>query len=192
MTDSRDSVEAAGPAETYRHRARAAHDLGETLSRKSHALSNWRMILFLAGSTFVVLSQTLLTGLALPLLIAAFILASAFLVLLFRHARIRNSEAWQAQLEHVSNQAGSRLRRAWDELDELDVAPAVDHPYADDLDVFGHASLLALLGAVGTRPGIQALRAWLMGPASPTEIRARQEAVAELTPMLDFRDSLTA
>ena len=150
------------------------------------------MSLFLAGSTFVVLSQTLLTGLALPLLITGFILANAFMVILFRHARVRSAEAWQAQLEHVSNQAGARLRRAWDELDELDVASAGDHPFADDLDVVGHASLFALLGAVGTRPGIQALRAWLMGPAAPTEIRARQEAVAELAPMLDFRDSLTA
>ncbi|GMR12275.1 MAG: MutS family DNA mismatch repair protein [Gemmatimonadota bacterium] len=150
------------------------------------------MILFLAGSTFLVLSQTLLSDLALPLLVAGFLVAAAFVVLLFRHARVRSSEAWQAQLEHVSNQAGFRLCRAWDELDELDVAPAIDHPFADDLDVFGHASLLALLGSVGTRPGMQALRAWLMGPAPPSEIRARQEAVAELTPMLDFRDSLTA
>ena len=192
MTDNQDDVEAAGPEETYRQRARTAHDRGEALAQKSHALSNWRMILFLAGSTLVVLSQTLLPGLALPLLIAGFALANAFLVLMYRHARVRRAEAWQAQLEHVSNQTGARLRRAWDELDELDVAPAIDHPYADDLDVFGHASLIGLLGAVGTRPGIQALRAWLMDPASPSEIRARQEAVAELTPMLDFRDSLTA
>ena len=150
------------------------------------------MIVFLVGSTFVILSQTVLTGFALPLLIAGFVLANAFLVLLYRHARVRSAETWQGQLEQVSNQAGARLRRAWNEVDELDVDPAIDHPFADDLDVFGHASLIALLGAVGTRPGIQALRTWLMGPASPTEIRGRQEAVAELTPMLDFRNSLTA
>jgi len=192
VTDPQDSMKAAAPADTYRQRAQTAHGRCEALARQSHALANWRIALFLAGSICFVLSQTLLTGLALPLLIAGFVLAGAFLTLLFRHARVRRAEDWQARLEHVSLQADARLRRAWNELDELEVSPAADHPFADDLDVLGNASLIALLGSVGTRPGMEALRSWLLGPAAPEEIRARQEAVAELTPLIDFRDSLTA
>lgn len=150
------------------------------------------MIVFLGFVACVALSQTLLQGFALPLLIVGFALINGFLWLVYRHARVRRAHAWQAQLEHVSEQAEARLRRAWDELDALEVSPPEQHPFADDLDVFGHASLLALLGAVGTRPGVEALREWVLAPAPPAEIEARQEAVAELAPMLDFRDLLTA
>jgi hypothetical protein len=68
--------------------------------------------------------------------------------------------------------------------------PGRDHPYARDLDLFGRASLFELLGATGTPSGQHTLRQWLLAPADPATIRQRQEAVAELSPQLDFRQQL--
>ena len=64
------------------------------------------------------------------------------------------------------------------------------HPYALDLDLFGRGSLFELLCAARTRPGEERLAAWLLAPAQPDELRARQRAVAALAPQLDLREDL--
>jgi hypothetical protein len=64
------------------------------------------------------------------------------------------------------------------------------HSYAADLDLFGQGSLFELLSIARTRAGEETLAAWLKQPAAPGEIRARQEAVTELTPALDLREAL--
>ena len=64
------------------------------------------------------------------------------------------------------------------------------HPYAEDIDLFGHGSLFELLCTARTRAGEDILAAWLLAPATPDEIRARQEAIVELRPNLDLREEL--
>lgn len=65
-----------------------------------------------------------------------------------------------------------------------------DHPYARDLDLFGRGSVFEYLNLARTRAGEEALARWLSGPATPDIIRARQEAVRELSPKLEFRENL--
>lgn len=64
------------------------------------------------------------------------------------------------------------------------------HPYADDLDVFGAGSLFQLMSIARTSLGESTLAQWLKTPAAPTEIRARQEAVYELRPQVALREEL--
>ncbi len=64
------------------------------------------------------------------------------------------------------------------------------HPYAEDIDLFGNGSLFELLCTARTRAGEDILAAWLLAPATSPEIRARQEAIAELRPNLDLREAL--
>jgi hypothetical protein len=64
------------------------------------------------------------------------------------------------------------------------------HPYARDLDLFGRASVFELLCTARTRAGEEALARWLLAPATPDEIQARQAAVVDLSGRLDFRESL--
>ncbi len=64
------------------------------------------------------------------------------------------------------------------------------HPYARDLDLFGRASLFELLCTARTRAGEEALARWLLAPATPEEIRGRQEAAVELSGRLLFREKL--
>ena len=64
------------------------------------------------------------------------------------------------------------------------------HPYAQDLDLFGPGSLFELLCTGRTLAGQRTLAHWLLHPAAPAEIRARQQAVDELRDRLDLREEL--
>jgi DNA mismatch repair ATPase MutS len=55
----------------------------------------------------------------------------------------------------------------------------------------GRASLFQLLDGVGTWLGERTLRQWLLAPAPPEVLGARQAAVADLAPLVDLRDELT-
>src|SRR5262249_43801180 len=64
------------------------------------------------------------------------------------------------------------------------------HPFSAALDLFGPGSLFELLCLARTRDGEATLAGWLLEPATPEEIRRRQEAVAELRSRLDLREDL--
>jgi hypothetical protein len=64
------------------------------------------------------------------------------------------------------------------------------HPYARDLDLFGRASLFELLCTARTRAGEETLARWLLVPAPPDQVRARQAAAIELSSRLGFRENL--
>ena len=65
-----------------------------------------------------------------------------------------------------------------------------EHLYADDLDLFGAGGLFELLCRARTAAGEAMLASWLLAPAPPAVVRARQAAVAELRPALDLREAL--
>jgi hypothetical protein len=62
------------------------------------------------------------------------------------------------------------------------------HPYAEDLDLFGNGSLFQLLSTERLRTGQETLARWLLGPAAPGEVEARQGAIRELRSRLDLRE----
>ena len=64
------------------------------------------------------------------------------------------------------------------------------HPYAEDLDLFGRGSLFELLSTARTSVGEETLARWLLAPAAPEVVRARQAALAELRPRLGLREDL--
>ena len=66
----------------------------------------------------------------------------------------------------------------------------VDHPYADDLDVFGEGSLFELISGARTPVGEERLAAWLSAPAQPAAIRVRQARVSALRTQIDLRERI--
>jgi hypothetical protein len=65
-----------------------------------------------------------------------------------------------------------------------------DHPYSYDLDIFGKASLFQFICRTTSKPASDLLAEYLKQPASQEEILLRQEAVAELQPLTDWRQEL--
>ncbi len=65
-----------------------------------------------------------------------------------------------------------------------------DHPYADDLDVFGPRSLFQLLSSCRTPMGEDRLARWLMHPSPVSAVRERQARVAALSGHIDLRERI--
>lgn len=65
-----------------------------------------------------------------------------------------------------------------------------DHPYANDLDLFGDGSLYQLLCAARTGIGRRTLADWLLAPAGRDEVEQRQAAARELATSIDLREDL--
>lgn len=61
-----------------------------------------------------------------------------------------------------------------------------DHRYAEDLDLFGPASLFQFLNRTNSEPGEKCLANWLLDAAPLSEILPRQQAVKELNEKPDF------
>lgn len=64
------------------------------------------------------------------------------------------------------------------------------HPYAQDLDLFGKGSLFELLSTARTHIGEDTLARWLLAAAGPEMAQERQAAVGELRPRVDLREDL--
>jgi hypothetical protein len=177
----------SGAAEEYALRGALRRRAAETLGRRDRRLSNARLAIFAAGiAAAIAVFGARAIG---PLWIVPPIVA--FLALLPFHDRvIRRRERAEravafydrglARLAHRfagTGEPGERFRDP-------------HHPYAEDLDLFGAGSLYELLCAARTREGEERLASWLLAPAPPDEVRARQEAVAELRGRLDLREDL--
>ncbi|MBI5069101.1 MAG: DNA mismatch repair protein MutS [Deltaproteobacteria bacterium] len=115
----------------------------------------------------------------------------AFVALVFWHDRVIAARALARRAAAFHERALARLdgRIAGTGTPGDGLAPP-EHPCAADLDLFGPGSVFELLCAARTRPGEERLAAWLLQPAAPDALRARQRAVAALAPRLDLREEL--
>ena len=66
------------------------------------------------------------------------------------------------------------------------------HFYANDLDIFGKASLYQYINRTTSQMGGSALAKWLLAPAGAAIIEQRQTAVKELTTKPEYRQQLQA
>jgi hypothetical protein len=118
--------------------------------------------------------------------------AAAFVILLIVHERIIRSLRNSRRAEAFYQRGLDRMDDRWSGTGETGLRfedPA--HPYASDLDLFGSGSLFQLLSSCRTRAGEDTLARWLMRPGEIEEVRARQDAVAELRGKLDLREDLS-
>ena len=65
-----------------------------------------------------------------------------------------------------------------------------DHFYANDMDIFGHASLFQFLNRTTSELGAEKLATWLSSPSCKEIIIDRQEATKELNTKNDWRQNL--
>ncbi len=115
----------------------------------------------------------------------------AFLALSYWHQRVTRALRRARRAVTFYERAIDRVEDRWQTFGDPGSRYLDDnHPNARDLDLFGKDSLYQLLCTARTRSGKDLLAAWLLNPAEPEEVRARQVAVAELTPRLDLREDL--
>ena len=175
----------------YRERADRFAVASAACATRSRAISHGRLLCFLAtGAAFVWLLEP---GGRVPLqLTLAAGLALGFFGLVLYQNQVNRRCRWYGDLSALNREGLARRARDWQALPYDDsITGDPDHPFADDLDLFGRASLFSLLGTVSTAPGKATLREWLLDPADATTIAERQSAVAELSPLIDLRQEAT-
>lgn len=67
-----------------------------------------------------------------------------------------------------------------------------EHPYSNDLDIFGRASVFQFFNRCCSEPGAADLANWLSAPAGPQVVLQRQEAIKELSGLPEWRQELGA
>lgn len=173
----------------------AEHEARATVERRlSKRIARVRLATFLPAAACLVYSIFNRGAFPVAIFSIGVVLLCAFAVLVVWHARVEERVAWHDALYSINQIAIARIGRAWDRLPPGDTPPEgiEHHAYALDLDLFGHASLLQWLGPAATAAGADTLRRWLLEPASPADVKARQAAVAELAPAVEWREHLGA
>jgi len=176
--------------ETYRQRLKQFEERTRALDRRSAALANGRLLFFLVAAGLA-LAATFhkIESWGWAVAGAAFLV---FLVLATWHSRVIEEER-RAKAAAVLNQRGlDRLAGKWTAFPARgDTYLSSDHLYTPDLDVFGQGSLFQRLDETATKAGERLLASWLLAPApSAGEIVSRQQAAAELSKRVDFRQAL--
>lgn len=176
------------------YRDRIAHWTAtrDAANRRGTTVSRLRLASFLSGAAL------LWWGLAaaaerLPAIAGGTAALAAFAILVVRHARIIEEVERADAALGVSLQGLARLARDWNALPDVAAPSTLDfdrHPYARDLDLFGHASLAKWIGRPATIEGTDRLCAWLLAPADAGSVARRQEAVEELAQLREWRERL--
>jgi hypothetical protein len=116
---------------------------------------------------------------------------AVFAVLAVLHARLLNARDRAQSAVSFYERGLARIGDEWVGRGRSgDEYRQPDHVYADDLDIFGRGSLFELLATTRTQAGEETLARWLLGPAAPDLIRARQQAVGELASATDLREAV--
>jgi len=172
------------PASTYADGLADAKIDEATWTRRSRLASNMRLfcfMIFLIVAWLAFGTRTLAgSWVSLP--------ALAFVALVIAHDRILRREERAIRIRRFFEDGIARLENRWAGLGNPgDSYRDPNHPYAEDLDLFGAGSLFELLATTRTTPGSDRLAGWLLEPADAATIRRRQAAVSELRPRLDLR-----
>src|SRR5215204_454519 len=176
------------PRFTYQTRLLTACAEYERVNARWNLVANARLVAFLVAAAAAAWG---LWGRAPVGWVVAGLFLGVFVLLAAHHARLGKQRARLATLCAIQEEALARLDRRWGDLPMLwvpEVPP--EHPYAEDLDIIGRASLFQLLDTTATRMGRETLATWLLTPADPMVAMARQGAVAELAPLLDLRQEI--
>ncbi len=159
----------------------------DTLARQDSRLADTRLYVVIAAgvAAYLAFGRHWFTPWALLLF------ALAFIALMVRHERVAAKLARAKRRVAFYEQGVARLEDRW----QGQGTPGTrfldpKHPYAIDLDLFGAGSLFELLCTARTSLGEDCLASWLLAPAAPSALRARQAAVVELAPRLDLREEL--
>ena len=178
---------AADPHEIYSQLLAARRSAIAALEGRHRTLGYCRLAVALAGCglAWMALAERAVSP--------AWVLAplAAFVVLAVFHERLLRRAQRLRRAARYFERALARLDGQWagtGESGQRYLDPA--HPYAQDLDLFGRGSLFELLCSARTHVGEDTLARWLLSPAAPETVRARQQAVAELRERLDLREAL--
>ncbi len=176
----------------------------ETLAARSASIGNLRGIAFLVAFASLIWGAGAHGGT--PSLVVGGLSIAAFAWLVRSHSVLSGEEAYAQRLLAVNQRAQQRVtghaRILPDDGSDLTEELAGKAPnaasalrirtLADDLDLFGKASLFQRISVAQTRFGRTAVGEALLAEPEPTRVSRRQAAVKALAPELELRQRLEA
>jgi hypothetical protein len=158
--------------------------------RSFDIISNLRLLVFIAGVAALVLVSYLRTPLQALYVGLPFLLI--FFCFVYRHRQVEIRLTKAQTMVKINEQYLDRIHGQWIEFaDQGQEFARFDHPYSNDLDIFGPKSLFQWLSTVQTFLGRQQLYQHLAHPSKEIDaILIRQKAVKELAGRLDFCQGL--
>lgn len=179
------------PIETiYQNRIQRLAEEEQPLNQRNRVLSPARGATFVLGVAIAVFGYTVISATTLYAVVCV-IAALPFLALCIYHETVLIQLRQVRERKRINEALLSRKQRRWQDLPLI--SPPIEEEHeaiAEDLDLFGRASVFQLICRANTPRGIEILRDWLLIPATPAEIAARQSAVQELQPELELREEL--
>jgi hypothetical protein len=175
------------PLEVYRQQI-ARHNFELKKLEKLKSLYGWLRFLSM-GLAFVSLWYTWTHALFILFPLPFFLIGLFLFVLakdLNNNAAIENTQ----RLIQINETEIAVLNHHFTHLPEgIEFRPE-HHEYANDLDIFGRASLFQYMNRCTSEQGKKLFAYWLLNPSSPEIILLRQQAVKELTQQIEWRQQL--
>ncbi|SNS40719.1 MutS domain V [Belliella buryatensis] len=150
--------------------------------KKATALSLIRLFLFflILAIAIVGLSEIRLLLLSLPVALGFFV----FLIIQFNQQK--DKEAFIKQLMQMELEAKKRKARDLNLFRSGERYQDKNHPFANDLDLFGEHSLFQLLNHTVNQEGESLLVDWMKSPINSVKAKVRFEAIKELSEKQQF------
>ncbi len=126
------------------------------------------------------------------LLIPVFLLLILFTRLVFADLKNKSAIEQNNNLVKINEDELKALAHQYFQFAEGNEFIPKEHFYANDLDIFGHASLYQYINRTSSEMGSNTLAGWLLDPADSDTILQRQSAVKELSKQNEWRQKLQA
>lgn len=177
------------PKDIYIATVKKLTDQLHRLNKKRGTLAWLRLISFLSA----VLLLWLLWQKSVLLAVTAFVIVFAgFLFIVAKDLANKAAIDNNLLLLRVNKEELSFLDHQFTQFpDGSNLQPEL-HSYANDLDIFGRASLYQYINRTTSQQGNRLLATWLLSPATSIVIKERQEAVKELAAQQEWRQQLQA
>lgn len=174
-----------------RYAAKASDSLttAERLSEKYNRFSLVRLLSFLGGVVLIAVLWVQWWPLGAVSTIV-------FLLLFYRfvlwHQSIKREEELNRRLHEINLAEGKAMNYDFSTFSDGEEYAQAEHPYAIDLDIFGRHSIYQACNRTVSVLGGRQLAHLMTQPASIEKIKARQEALCELAPEVDWRQDFQA
>ena len=176
--------------EFYTSRVSEFDQKAEISKSKYIKFSAVRLIIFVVGVGFFIFVVTSFPWWVTILYVVAFLIGFAQFV--FWHLKIQKRQKHFEYLSIVNKNELSALKNDTSVFDGGKEFIDIEHPYSVDLDIFGAHSFFQYCNRTATAIGKHCLANYLSHAADAKEIRLRNEAVLELTPLHDWRQDFQA
>ena len=122
----------------------------------------------------------------------AIILLVIFVQLVYKDLANKAAIKHLGHLININNDEIKAVEGTYFQFGEGSAFIPKEHPYAADIDIFGHASLYQFINRTTSDMGALQLAKWLLDPAKPAEIIERQEAIKEIKEKMNWHQDIQA